>query len=421
MTDNKDKMDVLDLIEFNEELDSYDQNEIPNFLQKKAAHNIDNLNSWKELQDYLPDAQYNQIVNLWNELITDPENEFRIDNWYTFQGILKGYGHLFLKNKNWVKKELEFAKIVNNIISTAGSNPINKPKKLSNIDLVQNNSSDDFYLKLLSELGAPASEQNLRFLYAWRIAEGGSAAYNPFNTTYKTENCSIYNNSSHGVKNYPTESEGLNATVKTLTNGKYNEIVNGLKNDIGAEQIAASDQLKTWGTGELVLKVLKGRKTLIPPPIGIFAGDNMRASQKIEGVGGIREKILRIAESKLGTPYVWGAEDGSGFDCSGFVYWVFKKAGISDSKAPRGDSRYYANIGKHISEAEAQQGDLIAFSKNGRVNHIGIYTGNNDIYIGANGGGKNVVGNNPNAKIKYSSYKRDKRDKIFVSIENLIR
>ena len=47
------------------------------------------------------------------------------------------------------------------------------------------------------------------------------------------------------------------ATVKTIKNGYYDCILNGLINDIGAESIAKCPSLKTWGTGLLLLEVLK--------------------------------------------------------------------------------------------------------------------------------------------------------------------
>lgn len=116
----------------------------------------------------------------------------------------------------------------------------------------------NFYVKLLEELGAPTSEENLKFLLAWRQAEGKAGKYNPFNTTQKMAGATNYNDV--GVKNYLTLEDGFVATVKTLKNGKYNCILDGLRNDIGADRIAQCKSLQTWGTGDLVTKVLSGYK-----------------------------------------------------------------------------------------------------------------------------------------------------------------
>jgi len=112
----------------------------------------------------------------------------------------------------------------------------------------------NFYAKLLENLGAPVSEENLKFLYAWRQSEGKAGKFNPFNTTWDLPGSTNFN--SVGVKNYQTLADGMVATIKTLKNGRYNCIVDGLKNDIGADKIAKCESLKTWGTGDLVGKVV---------------------------------------------------------------------------------------------------------------------------------------------------------------------
>lgn len=133
-------------------------------------------------------------------------------------------------------------------------------------------SDETFYKKLLTNLGAPVTDENLKFLYAWRQSEGKAGRYNPFNTTHKLPNSTNFN--SVGVKNYNTIEDGLDATLKTLKNGRYNCIVDGLKNDIGAKRISTEclSQLKTWGTGELVSKVLTGyEKGSKPKPSSLMA------------------------------------------------------------------------------------------------------------------------------------------------------
>lgn len=153
--------------------------------------------------------------------------------------------------------------------------PIERTK--TDIEITGNVSSsdDDFYRKVLDGIGADFTEENKKFLYAWRQAEGAKAAFNPFNTTFKKEKGSFWNclrrksnKCTGGVRNYANETDGIDATVKTLNNGRYDCVVNGLKNDIGAKQIAGKclSNLKTWGTGKLIKKVLEG-ESLKPPPI----------------------------------------------------------------------------------------------------------------------------------------------------------
>lgn len=124
-----------------------------------------------------------------------------------------------------------------------------------------------FYEAILSSLGAKSTPEKIKFLKAWRQAEGGKAKNNPFNTTKKMPVDGITNYNSVGVKNYPDRQTGLDATVKTLMLPYYSELVSKLKNDsITAEELAATDDLSTWGTGTLVSKVLSG-KSVNPPPI----------------------------------------------------------------------------------------------------------------------------------------------------------
>jgi hypothetical protein len=118
---------------------------------------------------------------------------------------------------------------------------------------------DDFYKEILDGINAPHTPENMKFLYAWRQAESTNARNNPFATTKKGFGGKSVKSSSVGVKNYKTPQDGIDATVATLKNGYYNCIVDGLKNNIGAANIAkCSSDLKTWGTGDLVAKVIKG-------------------------------------------------------------------------------------------------------------------------------------------------------------------
>lgn len=142
------------------------------------------------------------------------------------------------------------------------------------------------YSTILDGIGAPTTDENLKFLKAWRQAEGGTAANNPFNTTYKLDvdqDKTDYN--SVGVKNYSTPEHGIAATIKTLRLPYYKNIVSGLQNDAGASNIASNtDELKTWGTGAGVARVLGGGK-INPPSIkgddgkSIYSADPIPSDQ----------------------------------------------------------------------------------------------------------------------------------------------
>jgi hypothetical protein len=131
--------------------------------------------------------------------------------------------------------------------------------------LTTKTSDDDFYKKVLEGIGAPVTPENMKFLYAWRQAEGGKAKNNPFNTTQSKPNSTFYNclkkgisGCVAGVRNYATEQDGIDATIKTLKNGRYTNIINALKKGDSAQNVAMALKNSPWGTGELALKVVRG-------------------------------------------------------------------------------------------------------------------------------------------------------------------
>lgn len=86
------------------------------------------------------------------------------------------------------------------------------------------------------------------------------------------------------------------------------------------------------------------------------------------------DKLIEFAKRYVGTPYKWGGNGPLGFDCSGFVQYVFKNSGID---LPR-ISYQQATYGKRISVDQARPGDILAWDFNDRNNgadHVAIYLG----------------------------------------------
>jgi hypothetical protein len=102
----------------------------------------------------------------------------------------------------------------------------------------------------LSALGAPASVPNTSSLTDWISHEsvfGSGATNNPLNTTESGfGSTSTFN--SVGVRNYPTEQDGINATVATLKNGLYPDILALLHSGAGLKS-GASAGLSKWSGG----------------------------------------------------------------------------------------------------------------------------------------------------------------------------
>ena len=88
----------------------------------------------------------------------------------------------------------------------------------------------------------------------------------------------------------------------------------------------------------------------------------------------VTQAVINLAYSKMGSPYVWGAEGPNSFDCSGFTSYVYRNAaGISIPRTSGAQSGY----GQTVSKSNLQAGDLVFFSTNGtgNVSHVGIYVG----------------------------------------------
>ena len=78
--------------------------------------------------------------------------------------------------------------------------------------------------------------------------------------------------------------------------------------------------------------------------------------------------VVGIAMRYLGVPYVWGGSSPRGFDCSGFVSYVFAQIGVS---LPHSSYAQF-NMGSPVSISQLQPGDLVFFTG---ASHVGIYIG----------------------------------------------
>jgi Cell wall-associated hydrolases (invasion-associated proteins) len=101
-------------------------------------------------------------------------------------------------------------------------------------------------------------------------------------------------------------------------------------------------------------------------------------------VSGGAKQILNFAARFLGTPYVWGGTTPSpGFDCSGYVQYVFRNSGISISRT----SEQQFQNGVPVSRSDLKPGDLVFFhTYSSGASHVGIYVGNNTMINSSSGG-----------------------------------
>ena len=103
----------------------------------------------------------------------------------------------------------------------------------------------------------------------------------------------------------------------------------------------------------------------------------------------IGETIVATAKQYMGAPYVYGGMSPSGFDCSGFVNYVYKLCGYSMSRVA---SSIYNNNGTYVEKANLQIGDLVFFASNSSsIGHVGIYIGNGQFIHSSSGAGCVVI------------------------------
>ncbi len=100
----------------------------------------------------------------------------------------------------------------------------------------------------------------------------------------------------------------------------------------------------------------------------------------------LRLSIISKAKEYIGVNYRYGRSDEQGFDCSGYVRFVYSKFGID---LPHSSSEQYKQS-KHIKTRQALPGDLIFFQTRGKpIGHVGIYLGDNS-FIHSPSRGKQV-------------------------------
>ncbi|MBQ9120509.1 MAG: peptidoglycan-binding protein [Lachnospiraceae bacterium] len=95
--------------------------------------------------------------------------------------------------------------------------------------------------------------------------------------------------------------------------------------------------------------------------------------------------LLKVAKSKVGKPYVYGAKGPNSFDCSGYVYWCLNQVGVRQSYITSYGWRTVGKYQKITKFSEIQAGDIVVV-----YGHVGIAAGNGMIYDASSSNGKIV-------------------------------
>ena len=186
------------------------------------------------------------------------------------------------------------------------------------------------------------------------------------------------------IKVYPTtdslkgyaivDTDALNMRAKPTTDGKIVTVVEqddvltlqGFQN--GWFKVKFDDKTG-YVSGDYVKLQLK--KPAEPSTSGGTGTSAPSGGIVVEG-SGTGAEIAAYAQSFIGVPYVYGGASPKGFDCSGYIKYVFAHFGYS---LPHGTNAQYG-YGTKVSKSELQPGDLVFFNNGGNpTTHAGIYIG----------------------------------------------
>lgn len=158
---------------------------------------------------------------------------------------------------------------------------------------------------------------------------------------------------------------GKVASILDKENGWYK-----LRFDGGTVGWVRGDMLKPVRTSEVVAAAPRNSS-----PRAVASARRQRASNPIVKSGSpvSTTALLDTAYSYQGTRYRWGGMSRSGFDCSGFVGYVYSQHGV---RLPR-TSIEMSGVGQSVDRDSLKQGDLLFFKtrRGTRINHVGIYIG----------------------------------------------
>lgn len=137
--------------------------------------------------------------------------------------------------------------------------------------------------------------------------------------------------------------KGTYITVNGIENGWYKVSYNGLNGYMSSDYVSV-------------------RKTVETDRSGLTA----------DRYGNTGTSVVNYAAKFLGTPYVYGGTSPSGFDCSGFVYYVYNSFGYKLNRTAAGQNLN----GIWVARNNLIPGDLVLFNTSGGISHVGIYVGN---------------------------------------------
>lgn len=124
---------------------------------------------------------------------------------------------------------------------------------------------------------------------------------------------------------------------------------------------------------EASFPVVGGDITIFKPDPGRPDQVASAPTRAVKGAhAGATAAAVALAMTFQGTPYVWGGAKPGGFDCSGLLYYVFGKQGLSLPRVAEDQAR----VGTYVPQSQLQPGDAVFFAdSSGYIHHMGMYVG----------------------------------------------
>lgn len=171
-----------------------------------------------------------------------------------------------------------------------------------------------------------------------------------------------------------TASEAASPQVKTYT---YTVVSGDTLGKIAQKSNTTVQKLKELNNLKSDL-IYVGQKLKVTTQIKAGNDDNNNAVNDDQTDYSVT-KLVSTAKSLIGVPYLYAGTTSKGFDCSGFIYYVFNHAG---NDLDRLSSAGYYDHSTSVSKSQARVGDLVFFKDTDDsfkgISHLGIYLGNND-------------------------------------------
>lgn len=214
--------------------------------------------------------------------------------------------------------------------------------------------------------------------------------WNSLNTTliYPGDVFKVSKSSGSGSSSNSSNSDGSSSNSSNSDSSGSSESTYKVKSgdtlsEIGADFGVSVGNIKKWN-GLSSSLIFVGQTLKMNGATGSNSDDNSSSVEDTpSNVDYNVSKLINEAKSHKGAPYAWGGQSPSGFDCSGFIHYVYNKAGKSMSRTSSGG---YYNRSFYVNKPKL--GDLVFFEGTYKagISHLGIYIGGNEfIHAGSDG------------------------------------